>query len=148
MGEGLRHRAFLVMRPMTLGVRALIQNDADEILLVEHSYKPGWHLPGGGVEASETALDALSREMHEEVGIVPTDTPRCLGIFANQAASPRDHVVLFHVRAFETVAPPHEDGEVAATLWAPRTRLPDGCDAGIARRLAELARGTRASPLW
>jgi 8-oxo-dGTP diphosphatase len=41
------------------------------ILLIRHE-KPGkeyWLLPGGGVNSGESLVDALRRELHEEVGI-------------------------------------------------------------------------------
>ena len=43
----------------------------DRILLCRHE-KPGkeyWLLPGGGVNSGESLVDALNRELHEEVGI-------------------------------------------------------------------------------
>ena len=50
-------------RGMTLGVRALVIGEDRRVFLVKHSYVSGWHLPGGGVEAGETLIDALIREL-------------------------------------------------------------------------------------
>jgi ADP-ribose pyrophosphatase YjhB (NUDIX family) len=52
----------------------------DRILLCRHE-KPGkeyWLLPGGGVNAGESLVDALARELIEEVGLtedVPVEGP-------------------------------------------------------------------------
>ncbi|TYB98768.1 NUDIX domain-containing protein, partial [Micromonospora sp. WP24] len=50
---------------------ALVENDA--VLLVhrrptKRAYPDVWDLPGGQVEAGESELQALAREMHEELG--------------------------------------------------------------------------------
>lgn len=45
----------------------------DRILVVRHSYRPGWSLPGGRVKRGEAADHAARRELEEEVGI---DAPR------------------------------------------------------------------------
>ncbi len=64
----LFHLYFLFTRPMTLGVRVVVENEIGEVLLVRHTYVEGWYLPGGGVEASETMAQSASKELREEVG--------------------------------------------------------------------------------
>ena len=64
----LAARAYwIVFRPLTLGVRVLIVR-GDEVLLIQHSYQPGWFIPGGLVERGEALEQAAQREAHEEVG--------------------------------------------------------------------------------
>ena len=79
----LFHLGFLLKRPMTLGVRLLATNQMEEILLVKHTYVPGWYLPGGGVETGETALEAACKELSEETGHAPGKAPTLLGVYFN-----------------------------------------------------------------
>ena len=64
---GLRTYWFLA-RPRIVGVKCvLIQGD--DVLLVRHTYgKRVWDLPGGTVRRREVPHDAAQREMHEELG--------------------------------------------------------------------------------
>jgi len=56
-----------LVHPLTWGVRLmLIQND--EIVLVRHTYRSGWYLPGGGLKRQETFQDGARREANEESG--------------------------------------------------------------------------------
>jgi len=48
------------------GVRAIILNDREEVLLQRRTDLDCWGLPSGSVELDETALEALKREVWEE----------------------------------------------------------------------------------
>ena len=95
LGLALLHRYFLLTRGMTLGARVIVQNPQCEILLVKHTYIPGWHLPGGGVDHGEDVCEAIMREVYEECGVSDLRDLRLLEITQNSNVSKRDHVVLF-----------------------------------------------------
>ena len=47
----------------------VITNDKKQILLAKRIKQTGWQLPQGGIDENETELDALYRELQEEVGL-------------------------------------------------------------------------------
>jgi 8-oxo-dGTP pyrophosphatase MutT (NUDIX family) len=47
----------------------LIQDNAERLLVVKPSYKPGWNLPGGRIEEGESPTEAARRETKEEIGL-------------------------------------------------------------------------------
>jgi 8-oxo-dGTP diphosphatase len=55
--------------------RALILDPEDRVLLVRFEFPGGtrWALPGGGLEPGETPLDAIRRELIEEVGLAEVE---------------------------------------------------------------------------
>ena len=54
---------------MTLGVWAVVRSPNGEFLLVRHTYTPGWHFPGGGVELGQAVEAALADELTQETGL-------------------------------------------------------------------------------
>jgi len=97
----LLHLAFLVLRPLTVGVRGICFDvSLNSFLLVKHTYSNDWALPGGGVEVGESIEEALNRELKEEVGI------RCknidvMNVYHNVLITKRDHVVICLVSSWE-----------------------------------------------
>jgi 8-oxo-dGTP diphosphatase len=47
----------------------ILRDHSGRILLVKPTYKPGWEIPGGMVEANESPIQACLREAQEEIGL-------------------------------------------------------------------------------
>ncbi|MER8384207.1 NUDIX domain-containing protein [Mesorhizobium sp. M0166] len=145
----LFHLYFVLRRPMTLGVRGLIHDRAsNSVFLIRHTYVPGWHLPGGGVELGETMIEALTREVFEEGNIALTGPPVLKSLHFNRRASRRDHVGLYLVEEFNQTAPKLPDREIAEAGFFPLDRLPEGTTPATLRRIAEVFEGNSVSPYW
>jgi ADP-ribose pyrophosphatase YjhB (NUDIX family) len=56
-------------RIITPGPRAVIMNDAGDVLLVRRTDDSTWVMPAGGLELGESIWDALVREVREETGL-------------------------------------------------------------------------------
>lgn len=66
-----QHRAWLASLPRKIiAVKALITSPQGHVLLVKPDYEDIWQFPGGGVEAKETPINAILRELREELGFV------------------------------------------------------------------------------
>jgi len=152
LGERLRvrllHWSFLLTRPMSLGVRAIVISPDDEILLVRHGYVSGWHFPGGGVEVGETCLESLKRELEEEAHIAIEGPPALHGIFFNTQTSRRDHVAAYVVRSFRVLGERPPDWEIAEARFFPRLALPEGTTRATRARLAEIFDSAPLSEQW
>src|SRR5437764_10353466 len=93
-------------RGMVLGTRTVVIDADSRVLLVRHTYAPGWLLPGGGVERGETLAESAIRELHEEAGIIAEQPPRLHGIFLNDAQFRGDHVACFVLSEYRQEAIP------------------------------------------
>jgi ADP-ribose pyrophosphatase YjhB (NUDIX family) len=133
-------------RPMTLGVRAVVSDEAGRILLVRHSYAAGWHLPGGGVEHGETAEYAALREAAEEGGVA-AERAELIGLFANHGNFPNDHIAVYRIADWQP-CPRRNDSEISERGFFARDALPAETTAGTRRRLAEMFDGAPQSANW
>lgn len=144
----LLHVYFRFARGVTFGVRAVVLNERGEVFLIRHTYVPGWHFPGGGVEVGETAEDALERELSEEAELVATERPILHGLFFNRRISRRDHVAVYVLRRFRIVRVKQPDREIAEAGFFPLDRLPAGTTPATRRRLAEIMSGQPPATEW
>jgi ADP-ribose pyrophosphatase YjhB (NUDIX family) len=135
-------------RGLTLGVRAVVIDGNGRVFLIMHSYIPGWHLPGGGVETGETAAVALARELREEGNIELVDQPTLFAVYFNGRISRRDHVALYVVRAFRQDAPPQPNHEIIAHGFFALDTLPAETTRATRDRIAEVLNGRKPAELW
>ena len=132
---------------MTLGVKAFV-TDAERILLVRHTYVPGWHLPGGGVERGETVWSAVEKEVREETHVRLAGPPELFGLYLNGRTSRFDHIAMFVARDWSEIGPFEANAEIAECRWFPTEALPEGATAPTKARIAEVLNGAPVSERW
>ena len=135
-------------RGATLGTRAMVIDGAGRVFLIKHSYMPGWHLPGGGVETGETLAAAMARELFEEGNIKLAGAPKLHGMFFNDRVSRRDHVAMYIVREFTQDSPPVPDREIIAHGFFALDALPADTSRATRARIAEVFDGVAVSEVW
>ncbi|SCX05807.1 RNA pyrophosphohydrolase [Agrobacterium rosae] len=147
IAKRLLHTFFFLSRGMTMGVRAACFDAQGRVFLVRHTYVPGWHMPGGGVERGETGLQALHKEIREEGNLAATSTPQLFHVYFNNRTSDRDHVLFYRldVTQTETKVP---DREISESDFFPLDALPEGTTPATRRRLAELAGDVQPDNYW
>lgn len=132
---------------VTLGVRTAVF-DGPKVLLVRHTYMPGWHMPGGGVDRGESAADAAVRELKEETWIEAQGAPRLVGFYYNPMPSKSDHIALYVCETWRSprgLASPNM--EIAEVNFFDLANLPDGTSRPTILRLAEIS-GAPFSHYW
>lgn len=147
----LRDRAFQFywrrQRPLTMGVRGIIKDSEGQVLLIRHTYTPGWHFPGGGVEKNETAITALRRELREEARIEMNGDPALISVHSNHRVFPNDHVLVFAVENWDS-EPFLPNREVREARFVDPLNPPDETTGGTRRRLLEVFGEAPVSEDW
>lgn len=137
-------RRFVVRRmtpSFTVGAICVIEREDGDLLLVRHSYRRRWGLPGGLLEVGEDAADAARREAREEVGLAVELVGEPAVVVDPE---PRRVDIVYRARAVGTggdVAPHAVSPEIVELAWFPSDALPP-LQHEAASALVALARAT------
>lgn len=127
-----------IFKPVNFGVQVMLIRDG-QIVLVRHTYKPGWYFPGGGVKRKESVETAVRREAMEEAGATLGDL-QLVGLYDNLRGPVSDHITLFLCHDFALNG--KSDEEIAEVKYFPLDQLPEGTGPGTRRRIAEFLSGS------
>ena len=83
-----------------ISLKALIRNEAGELLVVKEKGQMHWNLPGGGMDHGETYHEALARELREEIGFSGEFVERLVGCH-DARMLPRDESIWQTIIVFE-----------------------------------------------
>ena len=137
---------FRLVRGQTIGVRGVVIDAQERVLLVRHSYVAGWMFPGGGVEHNESLESAIIKELDEETGVQVKNRPELFSVYANFKYFKGDHVALYIIREWEMVE--RKSMEIAEYHFFGIDDLPEGTTSGTKRRLQEVFSHKECSEQW
>jgi len=106
----------------TVTAGAVITDDQDRVLLLEHVFRAGsgWGIPGGFIATAEQPEAALRRELREEVGL---ELERIEIAFVRTLRRPKHIEIVFRCRAQGEARP--RGLEVKSAAWFPLEALPE-----------------------
>ncbi|MDS9467125.1 NUDIX hydrolase [Paracoccus sp. MBLB3053] len=110
------------------GAYALLIRDGAALVTFQHAPEPEWQLPGGGIDAGESPIAALHREVYEETGWT-IGSPSRLGVYRRFCFMPEyDYWAeklcsVWIARPIRRLGPPTEPGHEAH--WVPLAELND-----------------------
>ncbi|MBS0286076.1 MAG: NUDIX domain-containing protein [Proteobacteria bacterium] len=143
-----RRQAQRLLNTSTLGVKALIIKDNKEVMLVEHTYMAGWHLPGGGVGLRETPKEAIVREVKEETGLVVNQEPALFAVYAHQIMGAADYPLLYVITDFSTPLNVKLCKEIRQARWFDINNLPPETSESTLQRIKEVIHSLPIADTW
>ncbi len=131
----LRLRWWRMSGAQVAGVRVVVIDPAERVLLIRHSYgSPHWMLPGGGMKRGEDACVAGAREVREECAVEIADAVE-IGLVTNMIYGANNDVRV--VAGWSGDAPCADLREITHAAFFPLDALPGN----IAPKLAALLPG-------
>lgn len=131
---------WLIFKPKTHGVRAIIINETN-ILLVKNINVNHWSLPGGKIDKGETPQECIYRELKEELALSISKTDFKLGEYISNKEGKRDTVYIFVIKIPSPFF--QKRWELQDAQWFPLSSLSDNVSPATSRRIAEFKNGHR-----
>jgi len=130
-----RHLSRFGQRRFTVTVAAILFDDNDRILLLEHVFRAdeGWGVPGGFINRAETPEAALRRELREEIGVEIEDVKI---VFSRTLGTLKQVEIYFRARVIGDPKP--SSFEINRAQWFALDQLPPDLS-NDQRRLIERA---------
>jgi len=120
-------------RKFTASAAAIVINDKNEVLLLDHVLRPfaTWGLPGGFLGRGEQPEAALKREIREEVGIGITD------ISLYRVRNHDRHIEILYTARSDQI-PQIKSREIINAGWFSADNLPERVSPGQKRMIEEI----------
>ena len=116
-----RHLSRIGQRRFTVTVAAMLFDDNDRILLLEHVFRAdeGWGVPGGFINRAENPEAALRRELREEIGVEIEDVKM---ILSRTLGTLKQVEIYFRARVIGDPKP--SSFEIKSAQWFTLDQLP------------------------
>ncbi|MDR3528196.1 MAG: NUDIX domain-containing protein [Rhizomicrobium sp.] len=144
-GIFVRYVRALLLHPVDLGVIAMVEHDG-QLVLVRHSYRDGWSFPGGAADRNEPPVQAILRELREEIGLTASAPPELLTAYVRPGLWASNLVLLYRVRQAEFAFKP--SWEICEYKLADPLNPPPRTSRAVRRRLQEFHHGASLAPYW
>lgn len=141
----LKNSIYSLISKRTIGARILQIKD-NKILLVKHTYQPGWYTIGGTVEPGESQLETVIRELKEETGITLLNSPKLFSVYYSNIEKRDDYISLYIGGDFTQEKNFSE--EILEKAWFPLDNLPEETTPATKRRIAEYLGTAAISDKW
>ncbi len=141
----IRNTILSLLGTRTIGARILLIKN-NKILLVKHTYQPGWYTIGGAVERGESPLKAIERELKEEVGVTLTTLPQLFSIYYSKFEKRDDYIVLYV--GSEHIEEMSSSNEIAEKKWFDLDNLPEDVTPATKRRINEYRSTIMINDIW
>lgn len=121
----------------TFAARAFIIKN-NKVLLIKHSYIPQWHMVGGGIDKGETPVQAVKRELLEEIGLECLEEPKLYGIYYNGYKNSNDYKVIYVIKKFKrSKQKASHSSEILESRMFDMRKLPTDISQATLRRIEE-----------